>query len=245
LLGKLKTFLKVCLFGVVVLMVLFGIYRREYLAQAIPVYMQYLEQRSKWEKVNTGTYAFFYGNECLRPAYYFVENNTLKSIFRTGLPVKLKYLMQGKEVLKYISHGSFCTGFKDPKKILVEKRFDEILWILWYKLWDNTPFKKVDLQYPIEIGYDYKYGYPKGMIIHGGGHIGCIRIGEGEPYFKFTISELKMFNSNHAISSEAIKKVLKNSKYIPYHHNQYNDKYEQIDIVGGSIIESHLIKKLD
>jgi hypothetical protein len=205
--------------------------------------MQYLKQRSKWERDNTGTYAFFYGNTCLKSAYYFVENNTLKYIFRTRLPVKLKYLMQGKEALEYISHGSFCTGFKESQKILVEKRFDEILWILWYKLWDNTPFSKVDLQYPIEIGYDYKYGYPKGIIIHGGGRIGCIRMGKGEPYFKFTISELKLFDSNHLISSEAITKILKKSENIPYYHNKHNHKFEQVDIVGGNIIQSKLIKE--
>ena len=67
----------------VLVMILFGSYRREYLSQAIPVYMQYLEQRDKWEHVNTGTYAY-YSPPLNR--YFFIKNNTLVKIMRYGNP---------------------------------------------------------------------------------------------------------------------------------------------------------------
>ena len=237
--------MKIVIALVLLAVILFGIYRREYLSQAIPVYMQYSQMKQKWETKNSGTYAVFYGDTCLRSSYYFIEDNRLKYLFRNVTPPESKYLIKGDKILDYISHGAFCTGFKNSKKILIEARFDEIFLILWAKLWDKTPLEDKRLQYPIEIGYDSIYGYPTGVLIHGGGYDGCIKMGKGKPYFKFTNFELKMFEKYTEFSEKIIDKILTNSHYISYVYKKNNDKFENNDIVGGNIIKSSVIKKLD
>ncbi len=230
---------------VLLTVIIFGIYRREYLSQAIPVYIQYLQMKHKWKTHNSGTYAVIYGDRCLPLSYYFIEDNRLKYIFRIGnFPVS-KYLIKGDKILDYISYGAFCTGFRNPKKILMEARFDEILLILWSKLWDKTPLENKNLQYPIEIGYDSIYGYPKGIWIGRGSYEGCIRTGEGKPYFKFINFGLIMYKKHTVFSEKDIDKTLSNLQYISYPGKNNNDKFEKKDIVGSDIIKSYIIKKID
>ena len=244
-LGKLKVLLKIVAAFIVLAVILFGIYRREYLSQAIPVYMQYLQMKHKWKTNNSGTYAFIYGDRCLPLSYYFIEDNRLKYIFRNGNLPESKYLIKGDKILDYISHGAFCTGFRNPKKILMEARFDEILLILWSKLWDKTSFENKNLQYPIEIGYDSVYGYPKGILIGGGGYEGCIRTGEGKPYFKFINFGLIMYKKHTVFSEKDIDKTLSNLQYISYAYKNNNDTFKKKNIVGGNIIKGYIIKKMD
>ena len=85
-LGKLKTFLKWLLLLGITIIVIFGIYRREYLSQAIPVYMQYLEQKEKWENINTGNYVYIFYQSTQPPAIllFVAEGNTVRyKIFET------------------------------------------------------------------------------------------------------------------------------------------------------------------
>ena len=225
---------------IIIFILLFGIYRREYIFQAIPVYMQYLKMKQKWEAKNSGNYVVFYGDRCLPPSYYFIKDNNLVYILSGGNPPQYKYLIKGDKILKYISQGAFCKGYKNSKKLLIEERFNDIVMILWNKLWDKTAFEKRSLQYPIEIGYDFEYGYPRGVLVKGGGYIGCIKTGEGKPYFKFANEVLQIFEKNYTLSEKNIKTVLTNQIF--NRHKKDNFKYKKKDTVGGNIIKSYLIE---
>ena len=239
-LSKFKILFKVAIATIIIFILLFGFYRREYISQAIPVYIQYLKMKQKWKAKNSGNYVVFYGDRCLQPSYYFIKDNRLVYILSGGYPPQYKYLIKGDKILKYISQGAFCRGYKNSKKLLIEERFNDIVTILWDKLWDKTPFEKKGLQYPIEIGYDIEYGYPRGILIKGGGYNGCIKIEEGKPYFKFLNEVLQIFKKNNTLSEKNIKTVLKSPIFSTDKKDNY--RYEKKDTVGGNIIKSYLIE---
>jgi len=94
-------------------------------------------------------------------------------MLREGNSFDRKYLIKGELIKQYV-RGGFCTGFNNLNSILIKSRFDEILSVLWLKLWDYTIFEQKYLQYPMEIGYDKHYGYPRGIFVKGGGYKGVL-----------------------------------------------------------------------
>lgn len=239
--SKLKKILKWLLWLVIVTIILFGIYRREYLSQAIPVYMQYLEQRSKWEKVNTGTYVLRYSDTCLLSAYYFIRSNRVVYLLRDGNPFNGKYLIKSEWIKRYI-RGGFCSGFRDVNDILIEKRFDEVLSVLWLKLWDKTIFEQKGLHYPVEIGYDKRYGYPRGIVVKGGGYEGCILIDDGKPYLKFYNSIQLLSQKENIFSDENIQFTLDKLRE-KHDKEKHNIHFKQVNMVGGEEMKSFLIQE--
>ena len=236
-LNKIKKFFKILIVIIVIIVILFGIYRREYLVQAIPVYIQYLEQRSKWEKVNTGTYVYI---ELDSKYYKFIQNNKLVKAFRIGNGKKLQQLI-GKEA--FIRRLLFGISRMDKELILdarLDARFDAIPTNLWEKLWDKTPFRflhKSD-DYSMTIFYNKKYGYPI-MISHAYynkyKHI-------HENSWNVINTRLTMFPKNTKYTDKLLKKLLE--KYAKYYRKLLPD-VETIEEVGGDITKGKIVQEIE
>jgi len=244
LLGKIKTLLKVLVVSMVMVLILFGIYRREYLSQAIPVYMQYLEQKSKWDKLNTGTYVYFSPRIS---SYYFIKNNNLVKTMRSGNPYKPKFVKNLNQsfIWDKAKESKYLSCYFKNNEYLIEKRFDAVWrFILIEKLTGsyasltkcNFHFSFSDLfrrnnDDSYEIGYNQKYGYP--MIIDNRSAIipsssdaqALIMLPQGTQY---------------------TNKVLKQILDYYEHKNLMLDKYKIpkvpiVDIVGGNLIKSAIL----
>ena len=124
-LDKIKTLLKVFVASMVMILILFGIYRREYISQAIPVYMQHLEQRAKWEEINTGTYIYF--NLPLR-TYFFIKNNTLVKLMSYGNPREPKHVedLEYSYLFNRVKRDTELRCFFEKKEYLIEKKFNAV-----------------------------------------------------------------------------------------------------------------------
>lgn len=232
-LNKIKLILKILVFIIVTVVILFGIYRREYLAQAIPVYVQYLEQRSKWEEVNTGTYVYI---DSVSKYYKFIQNNKLVKAFRFGMANQLKYII-GKE--DFIQRSLWGISRTD-KEIILDARFDDIRTNLWEKLWDKTPFRysnKSD-DYSITIGYNKKYGFP--MEIYYFYH-GKYKSVHGYDW-GVASTRLTMFPKNTKYTDKLLKKLLE--KYGKYHRKPIPD-VKGIEKVGGDIIKGVVFEEIE
>ncbi len=239
LLGKVKTLFKVFIVSIIVLVILFGIYRREYISQAIPVYMQYLEQRAKWENINTGTYTYLLAI-MQRGNYLFIENNKLVKMEIHGNGFKLKQLL-GEEKLKgRLEHEWWLR----EKKSLIDARFDTIKSILLEKLWKKIVYWKNTDQFTYKIGYDFQYGYPRVLIADRENNKDKYSIHISYPYTQFVVSDLLMLPKDTKFTDELLKKVLKKyeSSYMKRRHSDVVKDVEMLDEVGGDIIKSAIFK---
>jgi len=231
LLGKLKTLLKVCMLGVALLMILFGIYRREYLVQAIPVYMQYLKQRSKWEKVNTGTYAYIYLG--MRYKFYgFVSDNKLNKVYIVCNGADLKYMINKENFKRYFTF----LGQRKINDFIIDGRFDEIASLLWEKLWDKTPFQygSKSHDYSVTIIYNEQYGYPMLISYIYSGKAKSVGGDDGS----IASLRLMMFPEDTIYTNVLLKKIL--NKYHLYCRTDIFPKVDMIEEVGGNIVKSKL-----
>ena len=180
-LGKLKIVLKIVTAFIVLAVILFGIYRREYLSQAIPVYMQYLQQEDKWEHLNTGIYAY-YSPPLNR--YFFIKNNKLVKLARYGNPQKIQYVkdLNCSFFFKIAESNNEIRCFLEKKEYLVEKKFDAVKRLIVYeKMFDGfadlgrcSDIKPLETLYYLirmvreedydklsyKIAYNKHYGYP-------------------------------------------------------------------------------------
>lgn len=237
-LGKIKTLFKVFIVSIVIIVVLFGLYRREYLSQAIPVYVQYLEQRAKWESLNTGTYVYLIGMG--RAYYLFVENSKLVKVEIHGNAFKLEYLLGGEDIKWFLSHNWSLR----EKKYLIDARFDTIKYILWEKLLRRILFWKSTDRYTYKIGYDFQYAYPRVLIIERDNNKDNYGIGTPYPYTQFAISELVMLPKDEKFTNQVLKDILKKYKASDFkrQHSDIVEDVKMLDEVGGDMIKSAIFK---
>jgi len=229
-------------------MILFGIHRREYLSQAVPVYMQYLEQRNKWEHVNTGTYAYY---SPLLNTYYFIKDNTVNKIMLYGNPYEPKFVKKFEESHFYkIAKGSKRVGcyFKN-KEYLIEKRFDAISRLILieefgggyasytecdfhFSLKDLIPHRRIDTSY--RIGYNAQYGYPMEVYDLKSDYL------PSEPIF---VQHLIMLPKGTEYTEKVLERVLDYfRKQERLRREQISKKIKIIDKVGGELIESAVLE---
>lgn len=218
---------KIIIISILIIGGLFGIYSKEYLSQAIPVYIQYLEQRHKWEQINTGTYVYFH-NRALVSHYFFIKENELQETLRYGSSYKKEDIKDKKYF--YSAGDSFRQRFINTKSYLIDAQFDEIKKILWDKLWNSTK------EYNLDIIYDKKYGYP-------------IRISENylgnKIIFGFVNDNLKlslhlqMFSEDIEYNDKLLMKLL--DEYKQYSQKPFSDG-KMIEEVGGDIVRGFILE---
>ena len=227
-------------------MILFGIYRREYLSQATPVYMQYLEQRDKWEHVNTGTYAYY---SPLLNTYYFIKDNTVNKIMLHGNPYEPKFVKKFEDSYFYkIAKESKRVGcyFKN-KEYLIEKRFDAISRLILieeltggYASYTKCNFhfalkgsnRRIDASY--RIGYNAQYSYPIEVYNSKSKYL---------PSAPISVQHLIMLPKGTEYTEKVLKRVLDHFLKQERLRNKHTiSKVEVIDIVGGNLIKSGIFK---
>ena len=225
-------------------LILFGIYRREYISQAIPVYMQYLEQRQKWEKINTGTYALFYYNGCNPSRYYFIKNKIIYKMLRYGYPYDLDSVFDKKLINKFLTRGSYCTNIKNQNDVMIEARFNEIRQILWQKLWDKSPFRKNNSYFTYKIGYDFQYGYPRVVITDRENNKDKHTLHITYPHAIFVVSELVMLSKGEKFTNQVLEDILKKYKasYFKRRQSDIVENAKMINEVGGEMIKSAILR---
>ena len=237
-LDKIKTLFKVLVLSIMIVLILFGIYSREYISQVIPVYMQYLEQRAKWESLNTRTYAFLIG---LGRAYYlFVENNKLVKMEVYGNGFKLKNLWEEEDIKEYLSHNWSLR----EKEYLIDARFDTIKYILWEKLWENILYWKNTDRFTYKIGYDFEYAYPRILIADRENNKDKHALHITYPYAKFVVSELVMLPKGQKFTDQVLEDILKKyeASYFKRRHSDIVKDVKMIDEVGGDMIKSAILR---
>ena len=248
-------------------MILFGIYRREYLSQAIPVYMQYLEQRDKWEHVNTGTYAY-YSPPLNR--YFFIKNNTLVKIMRYGNPLKTQYIknLKNSYFFKIMGRDNEARCFFDKKEYLIDKKFDAVKrLILFDKMFDgfaslrecfsSTPLDSIHYlirmlteedydKYKYKIAYNNRYGHPLTVFDERINHKDKIVLGVKSPYYGWYIEDFIMLPKGTEYTEKVLRHVLDYfSKQERLRNKHTTPKVEVIDIVGGDLIKSVIFKSYE
>ncbi len=238
-LGKIKTLFKVFIASIVVIVILFGIYRREYLSQAIPVYMQYLEQRAKWEKMNTGTYAYLLVIR-QRGHYLFIENNKPLKMGAHDGSYDLKYLYDEKKTKSFLKHNYLYKG----KKYLIDARFDIVKHMIWEKLWIDVLSGKNADRFTYKIGYDFEYAYPRILIADRENNKDKYTLHITYPYTKFVVFELLMLPKGQKFTNQILEDILKKYKasYIKRHHSDIVEDVKMIDAVGGDMIKSAILR---
>ena len=247
--------------SIVVLVILFGIYRREYISQAIPVYMQHLEQKEKWEEINTGTYVYY--NLPLR-TYFFIKNNKLVKLMQHGLPWDPKYVenLENSYLFNKAKERSELLCFFEKKEYLIEKKFDAVKrLILIEKLLDTyaslttcsfslSLFEIMHFmaknfikengydKYAYEIAYNNHYGYPISVSRNYKYHT----LGRPPPIGMLYIEDLLILPEETEYTDEVLKKVL------DYYGSRDRDKSNQnslpvrvLNIVGDNLIKSAIL----
>jgi hypothetical protein len=256
LLDKIKTLFKVFILGILMVLILFGIYRREYISQAIPVYMQHLEQKEKWEEINTGTYVYY--NPPLY-TYFFIKNNKLVKLMRYGLPWDPEHVknLENSYLFNKAKERSEIRCFFEKKEYLIEKKFDSVeRLILIEKLLDTyasltacsfslSLFKIMHFmaknfikengynEVAYKIAYNSHYGYPMSVADNE------IVLGVMPPVNVLYIEDLLMFPEETEYTDKVLKKVL------DYYGSRDRCKSNQncltvpvLNIVGGNLIKS-------
>lgn len=245
-LDKIKVLFKVFVASIVILVILFAIYRREYLSQAIPVYMEYLEQKHKWDKMNTGTYVYF---SPTMSTYYFIKNNNLSKLMRYGNPYEPKSAKDLNQsfIWNRAKEDKHMSCYFKNKEYLIEKRFDAI-WrlILIERLTDkyasmtkfNFHFSFSDLfrknnDDSYEIGYNKKYAYP--MMVYSKSTIYL-------PQKPSHIQNLIMLPQRTQYTNKVLKQILDyyGHKYSML-DNHYVSKMHIVSTVGGNLIKSAIL----
>jgi len=236
LIDKLKFILKLGAILLILSIVLFGFYRREYLAQAIPVYVQYLKQKSKWKKVNTGTYAYIYLGEQYK-FYGFVFNNKLNKVFRVGNGADLKYMINKENFKRYFTF----LGQRKINDFIIHSRFYEIASLLWEKLWDKTPFQygSKSHDYSVSITYNKKYGYPMLISYVYNGKAKSI----GGDDWGIASLRLVMFPKDTIYTNTLLKKIL--NEYHSYYRSNIFPNIENSEKVGGDIVKGAVVRVKD
>ena len=233
-LGKLKVLLKIVIALVLLAVILFGIYRREYLSQAIPVYMQYLEQRDKWEHINTGNYVFLYAGDGMRMQYFIIKNNELYRYFLYGNPKELKFLAKPT---KY----SHLSWFMKKKGYRIKVKFNMIQDSLIEKLFDTLPWKdnRQD-RYIYTIAYDREYGYPKMLKIDRENNKEKITLGISFPYVEFVVDELIVLPQDFKFTKQEMEGIMK--RYEFSRKDIFFNDSKIIEKRGGNLIQSGIFK---
>lgn len=264
-LGKIKFLFKVFIASIVIVLILFGIYRREYISQAIPVYMQYLEQKEKWEEISTGTYVYY--NPPLR-TYFFIKNNTLVKLMQYGLPWEPEHVenLENSYLFNKAKERREIRCFFEKKEYLIEKKFDAVKrLILIEKLLDKyAPLTecyfslslleimnymgKIFMQenrydkYAYEIAYNNHNGHPILVGKKRMDHKDNIVLGVPSPFRILYIKDLLMFPEETEYTYKVLKKVLDYYGSRDRHkRNQNSLTVPVLNIVGGNLIKSAIL----
>jgi hypothetical protein len=262
---KLKAFLKVFLLGAVLMIVLFGIYRREYLAQAIPVYMQYQKQRSKWEKGNTGTYAYL--DRSLNTVF-FIEDNNLVKVFTYGKAWESKYVKNVSNSYLYsrAKTDKILQCFFDKKEYLIDKKFDAINHlILRDKMLERYAFLTdchtslgfYDFMYYIKqifteenqydkyaytISYNYNFAYPVYVDAKMINNKHKIVLDMRSPFSVIRIESLIIFPKNTIFTNRVLQSTLDYISRVDRRRRVQRDLSEKtFETVGGDLIKSGIV----
>ena len=240
--------MKWLLWLVVAIIILFGIYRREYLSQAIPVYMQYLEQRSKWERVNTGTYAYY---SPTLYTYYFIKDNKLAKIMRYGYPYDVKFVRDFNQSIYYKrkKESKDIECFFNNKEYLIDKRFDAVRRLVLVEgmvgdyasltrcrfNFDFHDFvRTIDDKYSYIIGYNARYGYPMEILDIKSKYLSYA------PHF---VQDFVMLPAKTDFTPKVLKEILKYfQKQYRMRHNNKMTTIKAINIKGGNLIKSAILK---
>jgi len=244
LLDKIKTLFKIFIVSILILVILFGIYRREYLSQAIPVYIQYLEQRAKWENINTGTYTYY---SPTMYTYYFIKDNRLEKVMRHGNPYDPQFVKNFKDshLYKIRKKHKDLHCYLENKEYLVGKRFDAVrrLILIAGFVGKYASIRKYDFdfnfadlltennnKYSYGVGYNKKYGYP--MFVT---NMLTRYISQGESRLQYLI----MLPKGIQYTNKVLKKIL---DYYGYKEimldNHKMNRIPIVDTVGGNLIKS-------
>ncbi|MCF6245334.1 MAG: hypothetical protein L3J43_09890 [Sulfurovum sp.] len=254
--GKIKTLFKVFVVSIVMVLILFGIYRREYISQAIPVYMQYLEQKEKWEEINTGTYVYF---DLAQRKYLFIKNNKLVKLMQYGLPWEPKHVKDLEHSYLYsrANKDRELPCFLEKKEYLIEKKFNAVKrLILLEKLLDTYAsltacssslslfeimhfMTKIFMnenrydKYAYEIAYNNYYGYPISVSNN------KIILGMKSPFRILYIEDLLIFPEETEYTDKVLKKVLDYyGSRDRYKSNHNSLPVPVLNIVGDNLIKS-------
>ncbi len=229
-LDKLIKLLKIIIVSVIISVMLFGIYNKEYLTQAIPIYLQYLEQKQKWQEVNTKMYVYVSYRTLYPPAVLlFVSqgNITRYKIYETDF--KLSSIASEHQTDKYLE--------RTQTSINIDNLFIEINHLILQKLWDTIPFRSRSKSndYRIEIIYNKEYGYP--MMIS----------------TIYNEKSKSLYDNLWAIGSTQLKLLPKNTKYTNSRLKELLDLYSNksniypkgkvIEEVGGDMIKGKIFQE--
>ena len=257
---KLKILLKVFLSIIVILMLLFGFYRKEYLAQAIPIYVQYLKQKSKWKKVNTGTYAYL---DFSLNTIFFIKDNKLVKVFRYGNAWESKYVKSVSNSYLYnrAKTDKDLQCFFNKKEYLIDKKFDAIERLIlrdkmleryasFTDCFNSLEFddfgysiKKIFTndnsynRYTYTLSYNNSFGYP--MWINAKRTNKALIFGTKSYFSTINIMYLVMLPKNTKFTNKKIQDIL---DYIKKVSNYRVLPVKTLNATGGDLIKSAVIK---
>jgi len=240
-----KKLLKTIILIVIAIIIFFGIYRREYIVQAVPVYLQYLEQKIKWHRNSTDNYVYFFHDKCFLDHVLFINQDKLSYTFRNGNPHSLEFIADKERMTQYIQNR-FCYSDQKRDYFLIDKLFDKIPTILWNKLWDFNDYSR----YRYEIGYDEQYGYPIGILVDRENNKHIVSIGTHFPSFHFFIYDLKILPKDTVYSDKVLTKLLawieernllRNQE--PIQESNSSKDASIVEEVGGNLIKGMIIKR--
>lgn|GEM_PF-1881456 len=241
-----KKLLKTITVIAITTIILFGVYRREYINQAIPVYLQYLKQKIKWQINSTGNYVYFFYDWHISENVFFVDYDKAIKVFRIGQDYRVKFIGGEDRVSEYEKIIFDGLSKKKDNYFLIDKRFDEISTILWKKLWDFNDYNR----YRYEIGYDDKYGYPIVILVDRENNKHLFSLGEHFPSFNFFIYDLKMLPKNTMYSEKVLTKLLQwveerdlHRRQKPTQENNSSKDESIVKEVGGDLIKGMVIKR--
>ena len=264
-LGKIKTLLKVLVVSIVMVLILFGIYRREYISQAIPVYMQYLEQKEKWEEISTGTYVYY--NPPLR-TYFFIKNNKLVKLMQYGLPWKPEHVenLENSYLFNKAKERREIRCFFEKKEYLIEKKFDAVKRLILIEKLLDTSYASLTAcsfslslleimnymgrifiqenrydKYAYEIAYSNHNGHPILVDKKRMDHKDNIVLGMPSPFGILYIKDLLMFPEETEYTYKVLKKVLDYYGSRDRQRNQNSLTVPVRNIVGGNLIKSAIL----
>jgi len=227
--------------------------------------MQYWKQRVKWEKGNTGTYAYF---DIPLRRYFFIKNNKLVKVMRYGNPWKTQYVknVMNSYFFKIMSRDNEVRCFFDKKEYLIEKKFDAVKrLILFDKMFDRFAslrecfssllfldsmiyIKRIFTEeeydkYRYKIAYSNRYGYPITVFDERLNHKDRIALGVRSPFYGWYIKDILMLPKGTEYTEKVLERVLEYfRKQERLRREHIAPRVKIINKVGGELIESTVLE---
>lgn len=202
--------------------------------------MQYLEQRSKWERVNTGNYVYLSADKEMLLKYIIINNNKLYRYILEGNPKEVKYLLDPSKKTPSTTFQMYMR----KKQYRIGTKFDMIKKVLIKKLFDKWPWNDNNYnRYTYTIAYDSEYGYPKMLGIDKKNNENTIILGVSYPYSEFIVDKLIVLPKNTKFTEQNMEDMI--MRYKPLKNDVFFQDLKVINKKGGNLIKSGIFKSVN